>query len=154
MCARTELAMREAEDARETARRLDSKFETAGIFETFFEHGLLCAKSGGLNGTGIFFLVDGTMAYKQVFRVGEDDDMLSVVIKHADAKPGFRGHGTILGAFVDGDKDCVLLQFIERGGEELITFCFEVEGPVTVDDSKFVWGEEKVDAKEAVGEEA
>ena len=101
----------------DVGQRLDDSYGTRGAFVELCAHAKKCVSElGGLNGSGIFFLVSNCRVFHLAYRVGMDEHVLAQTLQKARTTEGFQGHGVIVGAFVDG-KDSVMLQFntVDRG---------------------------------------
>ena len=125
--------------AEEVARRLDQTYGTRGAFVELYRHAGRCvAENGGLDGTGVFFvLLDGVIR-PQVYRVGVDEPMLERLLAAFGATDGFKGHGTIVGALVGG-LDSVLLQFCAVDSGHISIRWDVATHKDEVDDANFRW---------------
>ena len=124
----------------DAARRLDEQLGTRGAFAELCRHITRCATIlGGLNGSGIFFVIVDGQVFQQAFRVGVDDGVLTRYVDRVKTMEGFQGHGILAGAFVGG-ADSVIMQFCANDESKHISFkCVVGTETVEVDDTNYAW---------------
>ena len=121
-------------------RRLDAWFGTNGAFEHLMEHTRRAATDlNGLRLTGVFYVLDESRILTQPFRTGIDEPHLEAFLRLFCRDAQYRGHGTILGANIDG-KNAVVLQFVTSPTSHLTIRC-DVDAHVEprLDASAFEW---------------
>lgn len=125
--------------AEEVARRLDAMQGTRGAFLELCRHAARCVTEiGGLNGSGIFFVVQDGVVRSRVYRVGMDEPTLERYLVVARETEGFKGHGTIVGALID-ELDSVMLQFCTTHSGHVSVRWDVATRKDYVDDSNFSW---------------
>ena len=120
----------------DVAARLDARHGTGSAFQSVLEHAVKASRCGGLNGTGLFFMLDATQntLVTQPFVVGVQDTPLSDFVAFLKRVNSYDGHGTVVGAYVDG-QDVVLMQFIQPNNRHVTFKCHVPGGNIEVDDS-------------------
>lgn len=146
--ARTRRRQRAAEqqaqqhaDSLSKADTLDRFLGCHGQFSNLLMHAQACASRGGLNASGVAYIVnrDAAGIDKGVFRPGLDEGFVAAMIQSKQRSGHYRGHGTIVGVYVD-NRDAIMMQYME--GSRWMSFLCYVSDPTNIhhDDHFFTDG--------------